>query len=50
MIYFYGSSRKADKLSHPITIIANNLRQAEAIVVIKFKEWGYQGSPRRITI
>ena len=50
MIYFYNSSRKSDKISHPITIMANSLRRAEAIVIIKFKEWGYQGSPRRIAI
>lgn len=50
MIYFYGSSRKSDKLTNPITIVTNSLRHAEAIAVIKFKEWGYKGSPVRLAV
>ena len=50
MIYFFNSSRKADKLSHPVTICAGSERQALAIAVIKFLEWGYKGSPIKITL
>lgn len=50
MLYFYTSSRKDDKLTNPVTIMASNLRRAEAIVIIKFKEWGYKGSPVRLGI
>lgn len=50
MIYFYNSSRKDDKIKNPITIVTNSLRRAEAIAVIKFKEWGYKGSPIRIAL
>jgi len=44
MIYFFNSTRK-NELKNPITIMSNNLRRAEAIAIIKFKEWGYKGTP-----
>lgn len=50
MIFFYSSSRKADKLSNPVTIMAGSLRRAEALAIVKFKEWGYKGSPVRLAI
>jgi len=50
MIFFYSSSRKDDKLNNPVTIVSNSLRRAEAIAILKFKEWGYKGSPIRITV
>lgn len=48
MMYFYNSSNKEDKIKNPITIVTSNLRRAETMAVIKFKEWGYKGSPIRI--
>jgi hypothetical protein len=48
MIYFFNSSRKSDKLTHPVTICASTERRAVTIAVIKFIEWGYKGSPVKI--
>ena len=45
MIYFFNSSRKSDKLNHPVTICAGNERRAVALAIVKFIEWGYKGSP-----
>ncbi len=50
MIYFYKSSRKSDKLSHPVTICANSERRAFALALINFKKNSYKGSPRRIAL
>ena len=48
MMYFYRSSDSKDKINNPITIVTSNLRRAETMAIIKFKEWGYKGSPIRI--
>lgn len=50
MIYFFNSSRKSDNLTHPVTIYSNNERRATAIAIVKFIEWGYKGSPRKIEL
>lgn len=50
MIYFFKSSRKSDKLSHPITICANNERRATALAIINFTKNGYKGSPKIIAL
>jgi hypothetical protein len=46
MMYFINSTRKDDGLKHPITIMSGNKRRAYAYAVLKFKEWGYKGSPK----
>ena len=50
MIYFFKSSRKSDKLSHPITVCANNERRAIALAIINFAKNGYKGSPKMIAL
>lgn len=50
MIYFFKSSRKSDKLVHPLTICANNERRAVALAVINFTKNGLKGSPKLIAI
>ena len=50
MIYFFKSSRKSDKLSHPITVCANNERRAIALAIINFAKNGYKGSPKIIAL
>lgn len=50
MIYFYKSSRKSDKLQHPVTICAGNERRAFALAVINFVKNGLKGSPRLVTV
>lgn len=48
-MYFFGSSRKSDKCS-VVTIMSWSERRAFGLAVIKFKEWGYKGTPKRIAI
>ena len=50
MIYFFKSSRKSDKLSHPITICTSNERRAFALALINFTKNGFKGSPKRIEL
>lgn len=50
MIYFYKSSRKADKLQHPVTISTNSERCAFAMALVNFKKNGLKGSPVLIAI
>ena len=50
MIYFFNSSRKSDKLSHPVTICSSSERRALAIAIIKFVEWGYKGVPVKVNL
>lgn len=45
MIYFYKSSRKDDKLVHPVTVCAHNERRAFTLAVINFKKNSLKGSP-----
>ena len=48
MIFFFNSSRKSDKLTHPVTICAGSEKRAIAIAIVKFLEWGYKGSPVKL--
>lgn len=50
MIYFFNSSRKSDKLSHPITVCANSERRAFALAVLNFAKHNLKGSPKLIAI
>lgn len=51
MIYFFNSTRKADKLSHPITISTNGgERRAYALAVINFVKHGLKGSPKLLVV
>lgn len=50
MIYFFKSSRKSDKLQHPITVCSNNERRAFALAVINFAKNGLKGSPKMIAL
>ena len=50
MIYFYNSSRKSDKLSHPVTVCAANERRAFALALINFKKNSYKGSPKLLAV
>ncbi len=51
MIYFYTSSRKSDKLSHPITISTKGSeRRAYALAVINFIKNGLKGSPKLLAV
>ena len=50
MIYFFKSSRKSDKLSHPVTVCAVNERRATALAIINFAKNGYKGSPKIIAV
>ena len=50
MIYFFNSTRKSDKHSHPKTICAANERRATALAIINFLKNGYKGSPKLIIL
>lgn len=50
MIYFFKSSRKSDKLTHPITICTSNEHRAYALAIINFAKNGYKGSPKMIAL
>lgn len=50
MIYFYESTNKRDKLTHPLTISTTSERRAYALAVINFKKNRFNGSPKRIEI
>ena len=50
MIYFYESSNKKDKLTHPLTISTSSERRAYALAVLNFAKNGMIGSPKRIEI
>ena len=50
MIYFYESSNKKDKLTHPLTISTNNERRAYALAVLNFAKNKMIGSPKRIEL
>lgn len=50
MIYFFKSSRKSDKLVHPLTICARNERRAYALAVINFVKNGLKGSPKLVIV
>lgn len=50
MIYFYESTNKRDKLTHPLTISTTSERRAYALAVINFKKNQLNGSPKRIEL
>ena len=50
MIYFYESSNKKDKLTHPLTISTSSERRAYALAVLNFAKNRMIGSPKRIEI
>lgn len=50
MIFFYNSSRKDDKLVHPVTISTCSERKAYALAVLNFKKNNFHGTPKRILI
>ena len=50
MIYFFNSTRKADKLSHPVTICASNEKRAFALALVNFLKNGLKGSPKLIAV
>lgn len=50
MIYFYNSTRKSDKLQHPITVCAANERRAFALALINFKKNNLLGSPKLLAV
>lgn len=50
MIYFFKSSRKSDRLHHPVTVCAANERRAFALALINFAKNGYKGSPKVLAV
>lgn len=50
MIYFYSSSRKADKLSHPVMVCAGNERRAFALALMNFIKNGLKGTPKLLAV
>lgn len=50
MIYFFKSSRKSDKLVHPLTICSSSEKRAIALAVINFAKNGLKGSPEIIAL
>ena len=50
MIYFYESTNKRDKLTHPLTISTSSERRAYALAVLNFAKNHMIGSPKRIEI
>ena len=50
MIYFYESTNKRDKLTHPLTISTNTERKAYALAVLNFVKNKMIGSPKRIIV
>ena len=50
MIYFYESTNKRDKLTHPLTISTTSEHKAYALAVLNFAKNSMIGSPKRIEI
>ena len=50
MIYFFSSSRKSDKLSHPLTICSSNQHRAVALAIVNFKKNNLKGTPKLIEL
>ena len=50
MIYFYESTNKRDKLTHPLTISSSSERKAYALAVLNFVKNKMIGSPKRIMV
>lgn len=49
-LYLFGSTRKLDKIKHPISVLARSERSALLIVTINFRKHNYKGSPVRIAL
>lgn len=50
MIYFFNSTRKADKLSHPVTVCAANESRAIVLAARNFIKNGLKGEPKLIAL
>lgn len=50
MIYFYESTNKRDKLTHPLTISTTSEKRAYALAVLNFAKNGMIGSPKKIEL
>ena len=50
MIYFYESTNKRDKLTHPLIISTSSERRAHALAVLNFAKHHLKGSPKRIEL
>ena len=50
MMYFYESTNKRDKLTHPLTISTTNEKRAYALAVLNFAKHNMVGSPKIIEI
>lgn len=50
MIYFYESTNKRDKLTHPLTISTTSERKAYALAVLNFAKHNMVGSPKRVEL
>ena len=50
MIYFYESTNKRDKLTHPLTISTTSEKRAYALAVLNFTKHNMVGSPKRIEL
>lgn len=49
-LYLFGSTRKSDKIKHPISVLARSERSALLIITINFRKHNYKGSPVRIAL
>lgn len=51
MLYFYCSTRKDDKLTHPITISTNGSeRRAYMLATFNFRKHNLKGFPKRVKL
>lgn len=50
MIYFYESTNKRDKLTHPLTVSTTSERRAYALAVFNFRKNNMFGSPKRVNV
>lgn len=50
MIYFYESTNKRDKLTHPLTISTSSERRAYALAVLNFAKHNMLGTPKKIEL
>lgn len=46
-IYFFTSD-SLEESEVNVTILTSSLQRARVMILIKFKEWGYKGSPVQI--
>ena len=50
MIYFFNSSNKRDKLTHPVTVRTSNERRAFSMALLNFKKHHLIGNPTLIKL